>query len=612
MEEKKKKSKGPRPSLFKEPLPFPDSESSDRDSFGIPKSRFSAEKEIRFLLSSGLFFFFLTFLVFFPIFSHPFSRIPTDYVAKSGLPEVDQAVFLHALWWVGDAVWERHINPFFCPLLGQPNGLSLIYTTICPFLGTVSYPLVKIFGLIFTYNVWIFLSFFLLPILTQILVLELGGRKEGAFLAGFLMFFPFFLQAQISHLNILSAYWFPLCYWLYLRFLRKNTWKSALLAGLSMGAVFYVCSYQTVHLLILFSADLVLRGVQHLRFKIGVNQKKILQSIFAALLFIVLILPFFLTKFLDIRHQGMDVSIGIGAKVFWSAEIKDYLFFKAGEFAIFPGYVWWALAFVIFFLRRGKMSSFNIFFFSFVFFILSLGPVFKWNGPVKFDALPDGYLFMPGMLFHRLPFLEGYRVFVRMGFVYIFLLTVWMGCNFDFFLFHRWMQKKYAVLFLAGFCCFIFAEKFDFFKKEFFPFHVLKVKVPQFYYRLGEQKNDVTYYEFPAKNWTFLLPQTIHHKKLVNYYTSRDDADQKKQIAANHFLSLMAKCEENQDINWSNLLLKNSDYEETFKKMKVQGIVLHLNFISPENRIFLEKWLEETLKLHQVFKGDGIMVFEIQ
>ncbi|HBF34924.1 TPA: hypothetical protein DDW35_10225, partial [Candidatus Sumerlaeota bacterium] len=309
---------------------------------------------------------------------------------------MDQAVFLHALWWVGDAVFKEHINPFFCPLLGQPNGLSLIYTTICPLLGVISYPLISVFGLIFTYNLWIFLSFFLLPVFTQLLVLEMGGKKEGAFLAGMLMFFPFFLQAQISHLNILSAYWFPLCYWLYLRFLRKNTLRSALGFGLAMGGIFYVCSYQTIHLLILIAADMLVRIGWHVWLRQGFNRKKILNLGVGLFLFALLIAPFFLTKFLDPRHQVMNVGVVFGAKVFWSAEIKTYFSFKEGEFAIFPGYVWWLALVAVAVLRFGKMEGKRLFFYAFVFFVLSMGPILKWNGPVK---LGEDYFFLPGVLF---------------------------------------------------------------------------------------------------------------------------------------------------------------------------------------------------------------------
>lgn len=568
----------------------------------------------KFLWLSGGLFFLLTLIFTLPVWRDPARLLLCDYISRGGLPENDQNEFLFGLWWVGEALFREHVNPWFCGHLGRPEGLSLIYTMMCPLLGVLGYPLIAVAGAVAGLNFWYFVSFFLLPVLTVALVLELGGKREGALLAGFLVFFSFFQQNQISHLNVLSGYWFPLCYLLYLRFLRKKSWRSALGFGLGLGGVFYVCPYQTIHVFLLLGADAVWRAAGFAWRREKSNYQFLGKMAAAAGMFLILAAPFFISKALDRRHDAVEVAMILPAKVFWSAEIKDFFIFRGGEFAVFPGYLWWAALALIVGLRRGGFDNKKLFIFSMGFVLLSMGPILKWNGPLKVDFTESGYIFLPASLMHGLPLLEGYRVFVRMGFCAVFLMSVWVGCNLDFSRWRLavagWRGGAFVMILLAAA---VLVERMHFFQDGFFPLKTFEVKMPSFYRELRASGADETLYEFPAEKRTYLLPLTVHKKQLINYFTSRRIVTQEEKISSNAFLSLMRSFESaGKEAPFAQSGLASEATRRDFEKLAITAVVLHPPLLTPPQATTAREVFMNTLGLKEVWKDNEIEVYRRQ
>ncbi|HBF34810.1 TPA: hypothetical protein DDW35_09635, partial [Candidatus Sumerlaeota bacterium] len=47
-----------------------------------------------------------------------------------------------------------------------------------------------------------------------------------------------------------------------------------------------------------------------------------------------------------------------------------------------------------------------------------------------------------------------------------------------------------------------------------------------------------------------------------------------------------------------------------FQMLKINGVVLHKDYMRPENTEDMTHFYEETLKLKKFFEGEGILVFE--
>lgn len=517
----------------------------------------------KFLVLCLVGWFLGAWVVTLPLGLHFGSMVLQSENVGRGLPEGDQAFFVHSLWWVGESVFRSHEHPWFSPYMAAPEGISLFFSSLVPFLGILSFPLSFVLNWIAIYNVWVVISIALTAFLTQLVLFQLNRSRTGSVVAGLLLFYPSFLQEHVGHLNLLSAYWIPGVYFSCLRFYatRKRRW--AIIAGLGLGLIFYVSAYHTVHLSLLLMLDVswrfwrdrseglrkfgrlfallfiggVVSGILllSLSLKLGAVVLVLALGIGAAVLLtdvvrqreeryiirggtlgllvaLLLVSPFVLVGISDSRVQKSGVRVEITSKAFWSAQPLSYVLSGAptryfveqgylggqdlyhlkaeGEFRNFPGYAFWGFLALILITTKGTNPWRRWLLWAGVFALLSFGPILRWGKEVTASWLPLGLIYLPGFLFDRVPLLDGYRVFSRMGFLFFFTLAVFMGLTWPLSLGRIGVWKRWAEwTLIAFFAIVVFAERIR------LPAPVQEIRIPPLYERLAAVEGPLTLLE---------------------------------------------------------------------------------------------------------------------
>lgn len=607
-----------------------------------------------------------------PVVLQPNERLPVLEQNPGALPLGDMAVFVHALWWTPEALFHQGQLPWFCPLMGAPDGVSLIYTTLAPLYGLLSAPLVFAGKLILAYNLWVWLAIAAFSFFALVVARQLGASWPGAFLAGFLLFYLPWMSQQVNHLNIISLWWIPAVYGLWLHFLktRKCIWLYllALVAGLS----FYVSLYHLIHIFLWLGLDIFFRlyrrqgrGKKFRRFFwIGLGTGVLCQSfepwfgsfwvmavlgialvhflrgwvrssegrhfanhaVLAILLMALLWLPFFVPKALDARHGSEEVSIYLETKAFWSAQpilyalpsqwvshAKEmgllYLPENAmpmpvtGEFVLFPGFFFWALMAFCLWKGRKRRPARKWLLLAGLFFVFSLGPFIRWGDTLEW--FPGYLIFAPAVVSDLVPFLNGYRVFARLAMLVYLALALYAGLQWRFIWGSRWGgNRPRAFILVALLALPLLAERIE------WPHPAITVEPSPYFEKLCREETTRPFLTFPVNNWVFALPQTIHKKPLINYYSSRLDEDNTEE-ADNLFLwtlSLYDRTPPHPD--WEPPERPTLEkLQADFKKLGIAGVLIHRDFLHRGDAEILHSLLHGALGLERAYQDDRLSVY---
>jgi hypothetical protein len=154
------------------------------------------------------------------------------------------------------------------------------------------------------------------------------------------------------------------------------------------------------------------------------------------------------------------------------------------------------------------------------FFILALGPYLHVFG--KIVAIGDWPIPMPYLLLYKtIPFigltrsLSRYDLMVMLGLGVLVAIALAYLANLKPTSRLTFYVSRFAAPLAIILICFEFLS---------IPYPVSKIDTPQFFYDLGAQTEDYVIAELPM-NWdrpTPMLHQTVHHKRLLTAYTSRD------------------------------------------------------------------------------------------
>jgi hypothetical protein len=121
------------------------------------------------------------------------------------------------------------------------------------------------------------------------------------------------------------------------------------------------------------------------------------------------------------------------------------------------------------------------------------------------------------LLYHTVPFIGLTRSLSRYDLMVMLGLGVLTAmASFSLFKLRSSFLSLLSPLFIILLICFEFLA---------IPYPISKIDIPQFYYDLAAQPGDFTIAELPM-NWdrpTPLLHQTVHHKRLLTAYTSRNN-----------------------------------------------------------------------------------------
>ena len=115
------------------------------------------------------------------------------------------------LWWVKQALVDRHVNPYHTDLLYYPSGTNLYLHTLTLTAGLISIPL-QLLGLSLatTYNLVLLLSFVLAGYGAFLLCHYLTANRWASFVGGSLFTFcPYHFAHLLGHMNLVSLQWIP-------------------------------------------------------------------------------------------------------------------------------------------------------------------------------------------------------------------------------------------------------------------------------------------------------------------------------------------------------------------------------------------------------------------
>lgn len=461
------------------------------------------------------------------------------------------------LWWVKQALLVEQTNPYFTTYLDAPAGVSLLFHTLNIFNGLWTLPVQLNWGLVVAYNGVVLAGFTLAGYGTYLLALftlaQIFPRRRGlrpaAFVAGLIFTMsPFHMAHLLGHMQVFSMIWPPFYIWALLRALQPwqpagspspaRQWRSAACASLFLGLATLVDWYHTLYLLMFTGLTLVWVLWRNRRVALGGGNwlhnsffRPILVTLAIGVSFAALLSPLLLPMIRDASHRpdletGLAQNITLSADLLafvlpselhplwgrWAAGIAGNFTSTTSERLVFAGFAPLALAAVALFRgwRHAAVKFWALAVAAFT--VLALGPYLHIYGQVVRLGnwpLPLPYL----LLYYTVPFINLTRSLSRYDLMIMLGLGILAAAGLV-----RLNPKNgmWLPVAAAGIICFEFLPA---------PYPVSKIDTPQFYIDRRADTADYTIAELPM-NWdrpTPLLYQTVHGKRLLTAYTSRDN-----------------------------------------------------------------------------------------
>jgi len=165
-----------------------------------------SRKPAVFLVGSLAAYLILTLAMTYPLVLHLSDAIPGD--------GFDGWQNYWNLWWMKRALIDLGQSPYFTDFLDYPAGVSLHFHTLNPFNGLWSLPIQLVGGLILAYNTVVFLSFALgglgVYLLARYVLRGTSISPWPAWVAGLIFTFsPFHFAHLLGHMQVFSLEWLP-------------------------------------------------------------------------------------------------------------------------------------------------------------------------------------------------------------------------------------------------------------------------------------------------------------------------------------------------------------------------------------------------------------------
>jgi hypothetical protein len=371
-------------------------------------------------------YFFLAIALTYPLVLHF-----TTHVAGDGS---DDPALVWNLWWVPYAILDLGTSPIYTQHMFYPIGVNLAFYTLTYLNAFLAIPIQFAFNLIVAANVNLISSFALSGfgafLLTKHLIRELNDdlriTKLGAFAAGALYAFSSnkFLYASLGQFNIASSHWIPF-YILFLlklapltRLSSRLDTRQALRYGffLSLFLLFQALSeFIYASFLIIFTAIYLVYWVIAHRPQPFAFRFLLFASFFAALFFIVPMLPILVAMIQDLAAEGDIFQHGLGFADIFSSDLLGFLIpshlhplFGNYESQFHFAYINFAYlgyaAILLAAIAIWKIPQARVWtVFAAIFILITLGPSLRVNG-AEFAAP-----FLPFNILLDLPIIKGNR-----------------------------------------------------------------------------------------------------------------------------------------------------------------------------------------------------------
>lgn len=469
----------------------------------------------------------------------------------------DANLFVWNHWWLAKALSEGE-SPYETDMVFWPTGTSLVLHTFSPYHGVLSLALAPWMGHVAAYNVLVLLSFALAGWAGYLAAREVTGSEAGGYVAGFAFGFAGYHYAHaLGHLNLIAYHWLALFLLFFVRWIRHDRRRDALLAALMIvgaGLTDYAMMLTLALFAIVFS--LAWHGFR--------NRAAYVRVLWVGLLAAILFAPWIVMVVMEYSRSPELISFSEEAQRY-SLDAFSYvvptdfstLYADVGrvlpqngtatEATVFLGYAILALA--VYALWRFPWSATRPWVLtSAVFYVLSLGPRLQVLG--RPTGIP-----MPYEVFLWTPLLNTLRTPARFALVVLLCFSV-LAAMAVADLLARWAARRpssaparlprvAAPVGVALLCLLVVAET------AVVPFPVTPMRYSPLY-EDAKALDTLAIVDLPLHQpgyagqlgrVNYMAAQTIHEMPMVNGYNARQTTRDTQTLQAQQVLSLLHRQE---------------------------------------------------------------------
>ena len=281
------------------------------------------------------------------------------------------------LWWTKYAIFDLHVSPLYCSMVGYPFGTYLMYPSFVTFIFTL--PITFLLGEIAAYNIYTLLSFVIAGLGTYYLINMIIDNKYASFVGGCIFTFaPYHFAHAIHHLSLAQLQWFPFCLAFLFKLRKERNYKNTLLFTffliLQMFSDAYYALFSVIMVLTFIAAWIYsdhLESIDTKTIKLGLLSLFI-TAITAALTYIFLMKP-------ATSHSGVVPTRDLAELVTYSARPWDF-FVPMIYHPVFGKYTF---DFIMSHLHGSNPVEQTIYL-GYIPLLLAIFAIYKWkNGSIK-------------------------------------------------------------------------------------------------------------------------------------------------------------------------------------------------------------------------------------
>ncbi len=436
------------------------------------------------------------------------------------------------LWWVKHSTLSLQ-SPYFTSYIYYPYGADLYVHTLSPAAGFLTIPFQLAFGIIFSYNLIIILSFILGGYGTYQLAFHITNDKKASFFAGLVFTFStYHFSRALGHMNLVSIQWIPFYVLFMLKMRHEKTYTNALAATFLLVLTALMADLQYVLFLALFTLfyvayELVLNRNQFRGFLKRLAITATASAGFIFLYFTPLISGWLSGKYAYAATPASDsVVLSSDLLGFFTPSQFNPLFGSISSritqsfstTALYPmesstyiGYTVLALA-VFACIKLRKQVRFWLFS-AIAFLILSLGPLLHVMGTIINIPLPEA------IILYTVPIFRAPSRFVVMATLCLAVLAATALKQANMSIGRLKNGKILSILFIVVVSASLLAEN------NFLPYPTIEdTAVPQFYYQLAQINETFAVLDLPqnySENNLYMYYGTVSEKPLLSGATSK-------------------------------------------------------------------------------------------
>lgn len=535
-------------------------------------------------------YLFLALVFTYPLILHFTSQIPGKWDYTDG------TFFIWNFWFFEKAITgTQHL--WTTDLVFYPQQVDLTLHTLTIFLDLIALFLKPFFSYIAIYNILVLGSMVLSGFGTYLLVKYLIKNHWASLVSGITYAFtPYvFSHLDAGHFNLIQTWTIPF----FALFFLKAIYEKKLFFSLFAALFLIIQSYIDLHYLFLMVVFVVVFFCWQAIFNRKIFAIELIKKIAIATIFWLIVFSPFMVKIISNYLQPSETKHIQEKKSYEYSDLKNYLipsYFhplldanyqtfveeQKGSYrenTVSLGYVVMVLAFMSFFIRDKSPDKKRWFWLVcfLVFFILSLGSRFKFNGEV--------YFYLPYYYLEKLPLLGQDIVTSRFIIFGILSLSILAGYSLS-----QIQKTKNRTISMVFFLLAISGIIFEFYPGQV---NIDNLETPMVYQNLA--KGDYTVLSIPT-NPKEQYYQTIHGKKIIGASLGRRVSEKTNynayydQFAGIEILLHPEREIKNDHLN-KNLVKNNLD------KLKVGYIVILKTELNQESYQKITNYIEKILEI---------------